>query len=850
MSVFASQFVAAAFQSDLEAIYAKYTGEDSDDLYLSEYLDEGRIAGIDSTEDEGESSSADGIEDENDGDDGWESDKSGPNVRHDLSDDTSVVGPGPTLAKNETFVVAQHTTINPTADQKRRDHKESFTMHDAATAEKLQVKASSSLTNIATLPFSDMQEQKGKDLKNRTCDATYLIYSDEGYVSSRPLELSNACDKQVSSASPFSSLDTRRDAMLSSEFLSVGSDTDKDLVQAVLCSRNKIALALAEITRKTWLRSSKLCSEEMACPVDGKIFASSKSVEDLCCTHVDKMFKSNVSDVNTSVIDEKSFDSNNKGNKVPDLENFQPPNFSLNKSSPFVQRQSVRLTSDSSPPKTLEISTFERDEKSFLLNRQSFDIKHNRKYQALKSRSDESRVIVRRQHPRSAQICCFDKSDVKSQPSRKRSVTLCQLTSSGVNALPGENLERNFVRIPSVGSDEDTAFSNDATTSSACSLVSPRPRSQLLRILRRRRSSQLHLSTNLDGCALDPHSSSPVVESQTALSRNRTITSGQRRVPLEMLSQSPVSVRPRKSSKVLRVNDGVFSTKSGGTKVVNFEYHNDRRGKCQVFRTECSEESDEVFEDLKKTPLGNDKLKDLSQDVREMSSKRGVYVKSCVDQVASTSQMISTSLRMISARKTSDREGTEANINSRGHRRSEVSELRNSSGGRIEKEKVSSTRQTSQLFCKIGREAKRLRTAQLYSSCQSGNRIALRANPGRAHIPSDRSPPTSVKKRARESFVSDSLDSLPRKQPRRSPSLLSNRVQGSQSSTWQGRESTPVKGNNVKKLGIEGFSSQMKLLSPVRSPSAETFKTSPQVFVSPCKGQGSCDKSFCFNCCW
>lgn len=151
-------------------------------------------------------------------------------------------------------------------------------MHDAATAEKLQVKASSSLTNIATLPSSDMQEQKGKDLKNHTCDATYLIYSNEGYVSSRPLGLSNACDKQVSSASPFSSLNTRQDAMLSSEFLSVGSDTDKDLVQAVLCSRNKIALALAEITRKTWLRSSKLCSEEMACPVDGKIFASSKSV--------------------------------------------------------------------------------------------------------------------------------------------------------------------------------------------------------------------------------------------------------------------------------------------------------------------------------------------------------------------------------------------------------------------------------------------------------------------------------------------------------------------------------------------------------------------------------------------
>ena len=682
-------------------------------------------------------------------------------MRHDLSDDTSVVGPGPTLAKNETFIVAQHTTINSTADQKRRDRKESFIMHDAATAEKLQVKASSSLTNIATLPSSDMQEQKGKDLKNHTCDATYLIYSDEGYVSSRPLGLSNACDKQVSSASPFSSLNTRQDAMLSSEFLSVGSDTDKDLVQAVLCSRNKIALALAEITRKTWLRSSKLCSEEMACPVDGKIFASSKSV----------------------------------------------------------------------------------------LNRQSFDIKHKRKYQALKSRSDESRAIVGRQHPRSAQICCFDKSDVKSQPSRKRSVTLCQLTSSGVSALPEENLERNFVRTPSVGSDEDTAFSNDATTSSACSLVSPRPRSQSLRILRPRRSSQLHLSTNLDGCALDPHSSSPAVESQTALSRNRTITSGQRLVPLEMLSKSPVSVRPRKSSKVLRVNDGVFSTKSGGTKVVNFEYHNDRRGKCQVFRTECSEESDEGFEDLKKTPLGNDKLKYLSQDVREISPKRGVYVKSCVDQVASTSQMISTSLRMISAHKTSDREGTEANINSRGHRRSEVSELRNSPGGRIEKEKVSSTRQTSQLSCKIGREAKRLRTAQLYSGCQSGNRIALRANPGRAHIPSVGSPPTSLKKRARESFVSDSLDSLPRKQPRRSLSLLSNRVQGSQSSTWQGRESTPVKGNNVKKLGIEGFSSQMKLLSPVRSPSAETFKTSPRVFVSPCKGQGSCDKSFCFNCC-
>ena len=119
---------------------------------------------------------------------------------------------------------------------------------------------------------------------------------------------------------------------------------------------------------------------------------------------------------------------------------------------------------------------------------------------------------------------------------------------------------------------------------------------------------------------------------------------------------------------------------------------------------------------------------------------------------------------------------------------------------------------------------------------------------------SGRSP--ARKRTARESVALDTTDLLPRKQPKRGSSVSICLQQGptphfsSQSPHWLEKESTPIKGKEVKRLRVEGFSSKdMKLLSPIRRAVARSCDSKLEGPSSPCKGLGSCDKSFCFECC-
>ena len=119
---------------------------------------------------------------------------------------------------------------------------------------------------------------------------------------------------------------------------------------------------------------------------------------------------------------------------------------------------------------------------------------------------------------------------------------------------------------------------------------------------------------------------------------------------------------------------------------------------------------------------------------------------------------------------------------------------------------------------------------------------------------SGRSP--ARKRTARESVALDTPDLLPRKQPKRGSSVSICLQQGptphfsSHSLHWQEKESTPIKGKELKRLRVEGFSSKdMKLLSPIRRAVARSCDSKLERPSSPCKGLGSCDKSFCFECC-
>ena len=154
-------------------------------------------------------------------------------------------------------------------------------------------------------------------------------------------------------------------------------------------------------------------------------------------------------------------------------------------------------------------------------------------------------------------------------------------------------------------------------------------------------------------------------------------------------------------------------------------------------------------------------------------------------------------------------------------------------------------------------EEKEQRTSTLCSSSSSGRvkkNISLSGDLQCISSFSGRSP--ARKRTARESVALDTPDLLPRKQPKRGSSVSICLQKGptphfsSQSLHWQEKESTPIKGKELKRLRVEGFSSKdMKLLSPIRRAVARSCDSKLERPSSPCKGFGSCDKSFCFECC-
>ena len=111
------------------------------------------------------------------------------------------------------------------------------------------------------------------------------------------------------------------------------------------------------------------------------------------------------------------------------------------------------------------------------------------------------------------------------------------------------------------------------------------------------------------------------------------------------------------------------------------------------------------------------------------------------------------------------------------------------------------------------------------------------------------------KRTARESVDMDIPDSLPTKHAKRG-SPLSNHFEqclenssSSQPSRWQER-STPMKRRNTDSLRWEGPPGKnIKLLSPIRRTAPVTCGFVSDPVMSPCKGRGCCDKSFCFDCC-
>ena len=973
----------------------------------------------DSSEDDDAENSI--VDDDNDDDDeGSDSSSSGHiELQEDGNDESSSENNGSVVIINRTFTVTEHDTAYPPSDQERRQNKkESFLMHEVTTAEKLRDKINVSQSSYTYLSSVQIQENKCADSKNHVCDATYVIDSDEGYVSSRSLGLRNVVNKMVSPALPCLSMSSKQDTLQSREHclaiknISGDPDSGKDLVQADLCSRNKIVHAQSVITQKKLLRScSKLCPQETKCSVN-VLFSSNESGEENCGEN-DKIYncKGNKEIDKASVMKGKSSTINEKENEARDFAKCRSLCSSLTNPRSFVWRQSMRLISDNSPTKNLpmfgkfhanskkqltrcsmrcstpkrltanggifESSKYDeargrgssgKGSKGHESNRSAVDgfqidkileskvggernlvprasplpfLSRSRgreeerpwergcgercgfqneapdleKYQSVGTRSDKSHPFDRRKSMIISSDSCGE--NFTSSSSRKKSITLCQLSSSEASSHSWKNVEVPMRRSSPTHSGTDVGCvavpqgispnAQPQSHSSGDRLAFPEPSSQSFGIRRSRRSSRIHCEKSPEESLVTSQRSSRLAEAVATLPINRTMSSTHRSVSPSPVPQSPViaerrkSSRPsspsrkksitlsqltsseasshswknvevpmrrsspthsrtdvgcvavpqricpnaqpqshssgdrlafpepssqsfgirrsrrssrihcekspeeslvtpslvpqspviadlRKSSWIRGLSNGVFSPKLGSRRPGNVDHQNHRSRKCLVLRKPC-EEWDEIFEDV------TEKLGDSVQDV-PYSTKGVMLTTSC---------------------------GTR--------------------------------QQTSQ---SSGRESESIRSVKLFCSGRdekARNRLGLRANPGNESCLSVDSQNGRMK-RSRESDV-DSSDLLRRKQPRRSsPNLkikvknVGTSIHGLETLSWQGKESTPVKWKNIKRLKDEEFSSRnMDLLSPIRSPTLEIHETSPRVFLSRCSEKQSCDKSFCFKCC-
>ena len=810
------------------------------------------------------------VDDDNDDDEGWDSSSSCHIELQDGNDESSSENNGSVVIINRTFTVTEHVTAYPTSDQEGgQNRRESFSMHEVITAEKLPDTINVSQSSNTYLSSVEIQENKCADSNNHVCDATYVIDSGEGYLSSRSLGLPNGVNKIVSPALPCLSMNSRQDTLLWGERcvaiknISGDSDSGEDLVQADLCSRDKIVHDQSGITQKKLLRPSlKLCPQETKCPVN-VLFSSNESGEENCGEN-DKIYdcKGSKEIDKASVMKGKSSTINEKGNEARDFAKCQSLCFSLTNPSSFVGRQSMRLLSDNSPTKNLPMfDRFHANSKKQLTrcsmrcstprrltangeiftskkydeargrgfsgkgikgresNRSAVDdfqidkILENKvggercgfenaapdfeKCESVGTRSDKSHPFGRRKSMIISSDSCGEKSP--SSPSRKKSITLCQLNSSEASSHSWKNVQIPTHRSSPTHSGTDVGcvavpqrISPNAQLQSHSSgdrLAFPEPSSRSFGIRRSRRSSRIHCDKSPEESLVTSQSSSLLAEAVATLPSNRTMSSAHRSVSPSLVPQSPVIANRRKSSRIWGLSNGVFSAKLGSRRTGNEDHQNHRSRKCHVLKTSCYQESDEAFEGV------TEKLRDSVQDVT-YSPKGRMLTTSC---------------------------GTR--------------------------------QQTAQ---SSGRESESIRSVKLFGSGRdekARNRIALRANPGNESCLSVGSQ-NGRTKRSRESDI-DSSDLLRRKQPRRrSPNLkiklknVGTSIHGSETLSWQGKESTPVKGKSVKRLRDEEFSSRnMDLLSPIRSPTLEIHETSPRVFPSRCSVKQSCNKSFCFKCC-
>ena len=752
--------------------------------------------------------------------DGQDSDASGPSYMEDLAGGCSFTRQDSATMKNDPCAKGHKHCIE---DQVLRDvGKEGFVLGHKKRTEKLQQEN------------TDVLQLKHPNFKKRICDATFVIDRCEGSSSVSHQGLSGIYKKPVSIVQPITSSGVKLSCKTSlpkqdhptNIETSDESDYELDLAQAIMCSRNKIALALAGIVE----------SEESTGHTDGESEPMSQSDGE-----------TSQSDGETSQSDRETSQSGGESCvPCPSSEEscYRSQETGIEKKTKGDRqcREQIKATMIMRPNKALD------NNRSKVLD--------SEKHQLMCSSEDGQRPFVRRQSlkivhapmdhktnssPHSVKLenWNIDQLRVTSSPVKRRSATLCKLGGSLKSDGQGSNLEGCLVDslIMSPGSKALGTPSGHQTTPLVQCPISP---AQLLRSSNsnRRRSSQI-LRVNKDTAAIDSWCS--VWETKGAgLEHHRESCSTFLKKAYNCQETNFPTVELTSSISSLDVVAGENSSKRS----LFFSRSEDLHSMSRENRVRGSPHP--VSSHQNSNPLlvyGEALCKEKQESSSSVTMNRRDRRLSC-SKTNGDLIIRNSGAKSCPSPVTSWKNSSELNC------KWKLLEISSPLCIRAKKERLSADRAENG-FESNERAVKSLQNC--VSSPSSRNSMALSGGIGNKNSPSG----SNVRKRrARESVAMDTPDSLPTKQAKRDSPLSSYLEQGpkntpsSQALSRWGRESTPMKERHAKSARLEGFPRQnTKTLSPIRRTVADTCAFVQDAFVSPCGRRGSCDKSFCLDCC-
>ena len=839
--------------------------------------------------------------DDDDDDDGQDSDASGPisSYLEDLPGGCFVTGKGEGInsgsLQNDTYSLSEHKHCSEDLLEARDSDTEGSVLDDEVSAERCQEQS----TCINSL------QSKCCDSKKGICNATFVIDKSETCPSVTHPELSHAriYKKPVSVVHPITLSGVKKSAKtsLSKEDLvnSIETSGKLDLVQAVLCSRNKIALALAEIVEG---KQPSVVSDDSTCRTDRESEVTS-SGEESCSTYARRLGsycrfrgKEQQGDLmgkeqtKASVIKGPNNALVSQESKVLDSETRQPLCSNTDKQHRFVRHRSLKIASSSLDPETKSSSH------SVKLENGSCDM--------LKVNSSPSKrrsaILCKFSGPkkckeqRTYRKRCSADSPIMPPSSKalgiplghKRSATVCNLEGPVPCNGQGKYLERcpggSLIMCPgSKALGTSSGHQRSATSCNSGGLVTCNGQGKYLK-----------------RCSEDSQSMSPGSEALGTPGHQTPLAPSS--ISPALQSSSSNSKRKR-SSQVLRVfND--TAAKGSWSSVERKAACLEHRGVCTPF---------EKYDNLPKTCRSTAKLTSSTSSpdglARENSSKRSLFLSNVTSDFASSyqksngeevckgrqessssavknrrDQKLSCSKTYTDLVNAQSREKfpplskalRKNSCDNRGYvfDRQDESAALNVENGTAEEQtadKLNCGRNLLVSDLLRARADKEHLSAGDRAGVQSKERVMKSSkqhafSPGgssrNSYFPtglgSDTSPLNARKKRARESVAIDTLESLPSKHAKRSSSC-SNHLERcpfqsaalSQALNCYRKESTPMKKTNLESLRLEAFLRQnTKSLSPIRPTAADPRGSGNNAVMSPCKALGSCDKSFCFDC--